>query len=951
MRKLSVIHNKVARRILLSFILAALLPIGILGILSYRYVNNQLHEQTTKSLHKSTKDYTLRLIDRLTIVDNALHVLANNVTNTGNGFNLTLPNENSQNLLNQFASLSVVISNAQKIPLLTGNSNIPDLNRTDFAEVKTGKTLIKSVVDTISGTRGLLIAVPLSTKQKPAMGILLAELKPEFIWESDNVVPNNLWVISQTGQLLFASEPTLPLPPTIREFTNNAYSGKLAWQTPNGSYLGAYRKIALNSFFSTTEFTVVQAQPKELAFAAIRQFSLIYPPVILLATLIVAFLSSRLIAKYLNPLERLNTATLRIANGDLDTHVSIHSHDEFENLAHSFNEMTRRLRSQFDILATMAEIDRNILSALNAEEIIAVALDRMPSILLCDLISIARINPETYQVSNIQTRRHSHDTEKTEDTIKLTLQDVLDLLAMQDNVIFTEANGKLSAYIHVFGNRGYWQYLVVPIVVNNTLSSIICLGYQSPNEIPPEASNAARNFGDRIAVALSNAAWEEKLYQQAHYDALTKLPNRLVLNDRLVQEIARAKRDDSQLAVFFIDLDRFKAINDSLGHAAGDELLVKVAQVLVGAVRATDLVVRIGGDEFVIVMGDLHNKPYPMRRVSTVAEKILDALKQPLIIADHPITVTSSLGIAVFPKDANNPQDLLKNADAALYHAKSEGRANFRFYSPELNAAALENIMLEQELRGAITRNELQVYFQPKVNLERRIVGAEALIRWQHAKLGMVSPAKFIPIAEQTGLVVEIGYWVLEQTCLWIKNCLNQGLEPVRISVNLSGLEFKRPELVDVVAGILAKTGIDPKYLELELTESVTVGSINNCITRMNELKNLGLTLSMDDFGTGFSSLSHLKNLPLDVIKIDQAFVRQLESDSSSQAIIKAILALAHGLDMKTVVEGVENENQLTFLKQQQCNVFQGFLFSRPLPAEEFFALLKAESHNKTLAQ
>jgi diguanylate cyclase (GGDEF)-like protein len=502
----------------------------------------------------------------------------------------------------------------------------------------------------------------------------------------------------------------------------------------------------------------------------------------------------------------------------------------------------------------------------------------------------------------------------------------------------------MSAYLQILGVSGSWRYLIIPVLINGTLSSMICLGYQGPNSIPPESGGAARNFGDRIAVALSNAAWEEKLYHQAHYDSLTGLPNRLVLNDRLAQELARARRDNARFAVFFIDLDRFKNVNDSLGHAAGDELLTQVSRIFVNCVRETDLVVRIGGDEFVVVITDLHIGHNPVSLVSTIAEKILTSLNQTLVIAGHPMTFTASLGIALFPNDADNTQDLLKNADAAMYHAKNEGRANFRFYSRELNAAALENITLEQELRGAIAKGELLVYYQPKVDLAGRIVGAEALIRWRHTELGMISPAKFIPLAEQTSLISEIGDWVLEQTCLWVKSCHSMGLSPGRVSVNLSAIDFKRPELVEKVAGILSRTGVDPNYIELELTESVAIGDAKTCIERMNDLKGLGLTLAMDDFGTGFSSLSCLKELPLDVLKIDQSFVRQLESEESSQAIVVAILALAIGLGMETVAEGVETEAQLEFLKQHQCGIFQGYLFSRPIPEEDFLKLLVDDS-------
>ena len=526
-------------------------------------------------------------------------------------------------------------------------------------------------------------------------------------------------------------------------------------------------------------------------------------------------------------------------------------------------------------------------------------------------------------------------------------EDVGGLLAAGNGYVEIGIGDPLPAYVQVLGITADWRFVILPVLVNGSLSSTISLGYQAPNPIPQDAPNTARNFGDRIAVALSNAAWEEKLYRQAHYDHLTGLPNRLVLNDRLTQELARARRDDSQLAVFFIDLDRFKNVNDSLGHAAGDELLTQVARIFRNSVRETDLVVRLGGDEFVVVVTDLHLEQNAAAAVGIIAEKILSSLKKTLVVAGHAITSTASLGVVVFPSDADNPGDLLKNADAALYHAKSEGRANFQFYSSELNAAALENIALEHELRGAIAKGELMVFYQPKVDLAGRIVGAEALVRWRHAERGMISPAKFIPLAEQTGLIVDIGDWVLEQTCLWVMSCRDQGLNPVRVSVNLSAIEFKRPELVGKVAEILSRTGVDPRFIELELTESVAIVDAKTCVARMNDLKQMGLTLAMDDFGTGFSSLSYLRELPLDVLKIDQSFVRQLESSNSSQAIIRAILSLANGLGMEVVAEGVENEAQLEFLKQHQCGIFQGFLFSRPVPAEDFLKLLADDAAKK----
>ncbi|WP_292743558.1 putative bifunctional diguanylate cyclase/phosphodiesterase, partial [Methylophaga sp. UBA3595] len=494
----------------------------------------------------------------------------------------------------------------------------------------------------------------------------------------------------------------------------------------------------------------------------------------------------------------------------------------------------------------------------------------------------------------------------------------------------------LPVYLKILNLAGNWFYLVIPVVVNGQVAASISFAYQQPKVIGNELKSIARSFGDRIAVALSNAAWEEKLFQQAHFDGLTGLPNRLVLNERLQQEIARADRDSKQLAVFFLDLDRFKNVNDSLGHSAGDELLVKVAKHLSNSIRTTDLVVRMSGDEFVVLITDIDNPDL----INMIANKVLKAVDTTSIVAGQSVKSTASMGIAMYPADAVTPEDLLKYADSAMYYAKNDGRANFRFYSADMTEKALENIKLEHDLREAISKGEIVVYYQPKFDSDKNIIGAEALIRWKHSELGMISPAKFIPIAEQSMLIVEIGRWVLEQTCELIKSFTNLGIEPVPISVNISGVEFDRPDIVPNVAEILKRTRVNPDFIELELTENVAIGNREACIERMHQLKALGLRLAMDDFGTGFSSLSYLQDLPLDVLKIDQHFIRELETGINSQAIVRAILALADGLHMQVIAEGVETESQLTFLQDHQCKFFQGFLFSRPIPAAELVKLL-----------
>ena len=927
-------RNKVARRILLSFVVASLIPVLVLGVLSFHQVSQQLYQQSYDVLQKSSKDYGLRLIDRLVLAESALRLLANRIERSNRG----LRDQNlfrDQKIQKQFNDLAIITGTGQRASLLGDTRMVPYLTKEEIEAVRSGLTLIKAVDSDELGIKQIWIALNFNEKT-PDAGILMAELHPEALWEVDNMGINQLLVMTEVGESWFSSLPNQLVPNQLLTELLDKYSGSFNQNIGDNVYLGGFWQAPIGNMFASPDLIIVHAQPKSIALSAIDYFTKVYPPVILLTVLIVAFLSTKLIAKYLSPLSALKKATERIADGQFDYQVEVDSKDEFEALADSFNEMTRRLRSQFEIQSTMAEIDRQILSVLNADEIVETALNRLPGILFSDLISIAKFDAEKQVIVAIHTRRDDQHFDLEEQSIAITDEDLAELQHSQSSVLEINENRLLPVYLKILNLKENWFYLVIPVVVNGQVSASISFAYQQPKVLGNELKAIARSFGDRIAVALSNAAWEEKLFQQAHFDGLTGLPNRLVLNERLQQEIARADRDSKQLAVFFLDLDRFKNVNDSLGHSAGDELLIKVANHLSKSIRTTDLVVRMSGDEFVVLITDIDNPDL----INMIADKVLKAVDTTSVVAGQSVKSTASMGIAMYPADAGTPEDLLKYADSAMYYAKNDGRANFRFYSAEMTEKALENIKLEHDLREAISKDEIVVYYQPKFDSNKKIIGAEALIRWNHSELGMISPAKFIPIAEQSMLIVEIGRWVLEQTCELIKSFTNLGIEPVPISVNISGVEFDRPDIVPNVAEILKRTRVNPDFIELELTENVAIGNREACIERMHQLKGLGLRLAMDDFGTGFSSLSYLQDLPLDVLKIDQHFIRELETGINSQAIVRAILALADGLHMQVIAEGVETESQLTFLQDHQCKFFQGFLFSRPIPAAELVKLL-----------
>ena len=424
----------------------------------------------------------------------------------------------------------------------------------------------------------------------------------------------------------------------------------------------------------------------------------------------------------------------------------------------------------------------------------------------------------------------------------------------------------------------------------------------------------------------------------AQHDSLTGLPNRILLNDRLIEAMALAHRYHRQLAMLFLDVDRFKYINDTLGHVIGDRLLQSIAQRLLNCVRASDTVSRQGGDEFVILLPEVTH----VQDATVCADKILEILRSPHRVDEHDLHVTASIGIVTYPDDGTDAETLMKHADFAMYHAKDNGRDNRQFFKRDLNMRALVRRSLENGLRYALEREELMLQYQPKINLETGdIVGVEALIRWLHPDLGLVSPAEFIPIAEECGLMVPIGQWVLGQACHQAQAWQDIGLAPIRIAVNISAVELRAKDFLKRVSVTLAETGLEPRFLELELTETFLVQDSTATLAVLQDLKQLGLNLALDDFGTGYSSLNHLKRFPIDTLKIDRSFVRTITTNSDDASIVCAVISMGRNLHMRVVAEGVETRAQLSFLQDRGCPFGQGYYFSQPLTGQACTQVLR----------
>jgi len=431
----------------------------------------------------------------------------------------------------------------------------------------------------------------------------------------------------------------------------------------------------------------------------------------------------------------------------------------------------------------------------------------------------------------------------------------------------------------------------------------------------------------------------KEILHASEHDFLTGLPNRLLLMDRLGQAVASAKRHKRRIALLFIDLDGFKHINDSLGHLIGDKLLQSIAKRLQERMRAPDSVSRQGGDEFVVVMQDVMYS----KDAARTARRVLDAVSEVHTIDDHRLYVTASIGISMYPNDGQDVETLMKNADTAMYQAKEGGRQCYRFFRPSMNALAVERQSIEEDLRHALERNELSLHYQPKVDLRTgAITGMEALLRWEHPTRGFVPPAKFIPIAEDSGLILTIGSWVLKEACAQAKTWAQQGLPITTMAINISGIQFRDASFLKGIFAALSEADLDPSAIELELTESVIMQQPALAASIITRLRDKGVLVSVDDFGTGYSSLSYLKKLPLDTLKIDQSFIHRVSEHPDDAAIAIAIIKMGRSLNLRVIAEGVETAEDLAFLRANGCDEAQGYYFSHPVPTEQF-----AELHNK----
>jgi len=663
-----------------------------------------------------------------------------------------------------------------------------------------------------------------------------------------------------------------------------------------------------------------------------------YIGVALASLLLVALLSLIQIRRTMVPLERLIDATRNITKGDFSP-VTVERQNEFGQLADAFNAMSAHIKRQLNTLQSLSVIDHEIVSRLDVDHLIRQIIARIQQIMPTAIIYVTRLivkDRSEAQCSMIVSAN----------TCMITPR--ITIPSMEINIIGTYNRGRFchckkdSGFIHesLLAESGAKYCWILPIFWQGEMCAFLSIGNEEALQPDEPDWDEIRELASRIGIAISAQEREDQLLVQAQYDNLTGLPNRILLQDRLHQAMEHSDRSGDPFWIAFLDLDRFKFINDTLGHKIGDIFLIEISRRLEQAIRDTDTIARFGGDEFILI---LQGQMDENLRIS-VLHRLIQAVSTAVIIEGNEVLTTCSVGVSVYPTDGSTPDILLRNADIAMYRAKELGRNNLQFFTQSMNEKLTDRLRMETHMRKALVLNEFLLYYQPKIDINtNQIVGMEALIRWDNRELGFISPVGFIPLAEETGLIIPIGAWALKTACAQAVAWQKAGFGKLLMSVNLSARQFRQKNLVEAITDILRETGLDAGNLELELTESLIMNDVENSQNILHDIKSLGVSLTIDDFGTGYSSLSYLKNLPVDALKIDKSFIDDIVLHTDEVPIVASVISLAKNLKLKVIAEGVETHEQVIYLASHGCNEIQGYYFSRPEPAEIIETMLRIE--------
>jgi diguanylate cyclase (GGDEF)-like protein len=933
--------SRFGHRLLLLFVVCALVPACAVAWLSYRSASRQLTGQSRQQLASISSATAKTLFGRLEFLEADLRKAAPRLPGCA---------DCAAGLLYAADEVSV-LSARGTLRLLAGERDeAAPPAPADLPPVAAGASVVLARRTSADTVRLYLV----HRREDESEGLLIARISPAYLWSpaDDEALPASvtlsLWDPS-AGILIAPPEGAAQVGPAAEQALRRDGGGDFEWRGDRGTVLASWKSPSTQSSLALPPWRVILSQPRADVLAPMASFQRSIPLLLAFSLLAVIVLGVTQIRRSLLPLAELQRGTRRIAERDFAHRVQVNSGDELEELAGSFNLMSTRLARQFSALKAAAEIDRAVLSSVDAAAIAQAVVDRVPEICPCDGISITLL-AQREGTDATTWRRGADGSQRLQEPARLEAEDLRLARQHPDRLVYRDGKPPLPSFLAHFRRDGSGSAVdTFPLRYGGEMLGLLALRRRE-GETTEDDFVQVRRIADQVAVALSNARMVDQVRFLAFYDSLTRLPNRVLYKERLAQALVRAARTNRFVAVCFIDLDHFSRINDTLGHDLGDELLRQVSSRLVTASRTCDRVSRygteglaevsrLGGDEFTVVLSDLNDPQESVR----VARRLLDTLRQPVRLGTQEVFVTASVGVAIYPFDGNDTEELLKCADVAMYHAKEQGRNTYQMYSASMNAEAMARLQLELQLRKAVEAGEFTIWYQPIVDLDtRKPVGAEALVRWSHPERGLVSPGEFIALCEECGLIVPLGEWILRGVCSQARAWEAAGLGTVRMSVNLSARQLRHDGIVDTVRAILQETGLRPRSLVLELTESMLMEPKGVTGRTIRELADLGVSLAIDDFGTGYSSLSYLKNFPVTALKIDRSFIAGITSDPDDSAITTAIIALASAMELDVVAEGVETEAQAGFLQEKGCHKIQGYLVGRPMSREEFEAGLVA---------